>query len=60
MNMTSHIQILARQIGFSLPDAYNASRLLWDNLEANGERPAVLSDAGAVTYRELVAEGARI
>ena len=60
MNTTSNIQTLAREIGFSLGDNYNASRLLWDNLEANGERPAVISDGRNVTYRELVSEAARI
>lgn len=54
------IQDLARSVGFDLPERYNASRLLWDNLENNAERIAVYADEGAWTYGDLAAEAARI
>ena len=51
---------LATQIGFDLPERYNMSRLLWDNLETSADAPAILSDAGTFTYADLAAEAGRI
>ena len=51
---------LAQDIGFSLPAHYNASRLLWDNLDQNAQRLAILSDQGTFTYRQLVSQAGRI
>jgi benzoate-CoA ligase family protein len=50
----------AREIGFSVPERYNASRILFDNLAAGrGERIALTGPAGRVSYAELCAEAAR-
>ena len=50
----------AREIGFSVPETYNASRILFDNLDkGNGDRRALTGPLGAVTYRELCAEASR-
>ena len=50
----------AREIKFSLPDRYNASRILFDNLEnGNAERVAVHSPLGNSSYRELCRAAAR-
>lgn len=50
----------AREIGFSIPDRYNASRILFDNLaRGNGERLALIGAAGARTYAQLCAEAAQ-
>ena len=51
---------LAASVGFDLPERYNAARLLWDNLQANADRPAILHDSGTWSYAELTAEAARI
>ncbi|MFH0297266.1 benzoate-CoA ligase family protein [Bradyrhizobium sp. 31Argb] len=49
----------AREIGFALPERYNASRILFDNLaQGRGERLALTGPAGKRTYRELCAEAA--
>ena len=49
-----------REIGFSVPDRYNASAILFDNLVAGrGDRRAVTGPAGARTYAELAADAAR-
>jgi len=51
----------AREIGFSVPDRYNASAILFDNLAAGrGERVAVTGPGGTRTYRELCADAARL
>jgi acetyl-CoA synthetase len=50
----------AREIGFSVPETCNASRILFDNLDkGNGDRLALTGPLGAVTYRELCAEASR-
>lgn len=50
----------AREIGFALPGRYNASRILFDNLDnGNADRIALTGPAGTQTYRELCAEAAR-
>ncbi len=48
------------EIGFDLPEQYNAARLLWDNLPERADNPAIFHDNGVVTYGELAAEAARI
>jgi acetyl-CoA synthetase len=50
----------AREIGFALPENYNASRILFDNLvKGFGERLALTGPAGQRTYAELCAEACR-
>jgi benzoate-CoA ligase family protein len=50
----------AREIGFSIPTVYNASRVLFDNLaNGYGDRLALTGPLGAVTYAELCAEASR-
>ena len=50
----------AREIGFTIPQTYNASRILFDNL-ANGraDRPALIGPMGARSYAELCGEACR-
>jgi benzoate-CoA ligase family protein len=51
----------ARAIGFSIPDRYNASAILYDNLlRGHGARIAVTGPAGKRTYAELCAEAAEV
>jgi benzoate-CoA ligase family protein len=50
----------AREIGFSIPERYNASRILFDNLEkGRGGNLAITSPSGALSYGELCAEACR-
>lgn len=50
----------AREIGFAIPERYNASRVLFDNLAAGrGDRCAVTGPSGARSYAELCADAAR-
>ena len=50
----------SQEIGFTIPEHYNASRVLFDNLDAGrGERLALTGPAGTLTYRELCAEASR-
>ncbi len=50
----------AREIGFALPERYNASRVLFDNLARGfGDRPALTGPAGQLSYAELCADACR-
>jgi benzoate-CoA ligase family protein len=50
----------SREIGFAVPEQYNASRILFDNLaRGNGARTALTGPAGKRSYAELCAEAAR-
>ena len=50
----------AQEIGFSVPERYNASAILFDNLIAGrGERCAVTGARGRRTYAELAADATR-
>src|SRR6202158_1247281 len=50
----------AREIGFTIPQTYNASRILFNNLvKGRGERPALIGPAGTRSYAELCAEASR-
>ena len=50
----------AREIGFSVPERYNASRILFDNLaRGNGTRLALTGPAGTRSYAELCKEAAQ-
>ena len=50
----------ASEIGFAIPQAYNASRILFDNLGKGwGGRPALTGPAGTRSYSELCAEASR-
>ncbi|MGY3471394.1 hypothetical protein ACVW0I_008265 [Bradyrhizobium sp. LM6.11] len=44
----------AREIGFAIPQVYNASRVLFDNLARGcGDKVALIGPAGTRTYAEL-------
>jgi len=50
----------AREIGFSIPARYNASRILFDNLaKGRSERPALVGPGGTRSYAALCAEASR-
>ena len=50
----------AREIGFAIPERYNCSRILFDNLAAGrGDRVALTGPAGTRTYSELCADASR-
>jgi benzoate-CoA ligase family protein len=50
----------SREIGFSIPKTYNASRVLFDNLaRGNGERLALTGPGGTRSYAQLCAEAAQ-
>jgi benzoate-CoA ligase family protein len=50
----------ALEIGFSIPQAYNASRILFDNLSrGRGDRLAIIGPAGTRNYAELCADASR-
>lgn len=50
----------AREIAFTVPERYNASAVLFDNLAAGrGDRPAVIGPAGARSYAQLAGDAAR-
>jgi acetyl-CoA synthetase len=50
----------AREIGFAVPQVYNASRMLFDNLgRGRGDRLALTGPAGTQTYAELCTEACR-
>ena len=50
----------AREIGFTIPQVYNASRILFDNLgNGHGDRLALTGPLGTRSYTELCAEASR-
>jgi acetyl-CoA synthetase len=50
----------AREIGFIIPERYNASRILFDNLaRGRGDRLALTGPAGTLSYAELCAAASR-
>ena len=50
----------AREISFTIPQRYNASRILFDNLRhGRGERLALTGPAGTRSYNELCADASR-
>src|ERR1700758_4532521 len=50
----------AREIGFNIPERYNASRVLFHNLaRGNGDRTALIGPAGTRTYKQLCEEACR-
>ena len=50
----------AREISFTIPESYNASRILFDNLAAGrGDRLALTGPGGTRTYAELCAEASQ-
>src|SRR5580698_2295508 len=50
----------AREIGFAMPERYNAGRILFDNLaKGYGDRIALIGPGGTRSYAELCAEAAR-
>ncbi|MEH2564225.1 benzoate-CoA ligase family protein [Bradyrhizobium sp. AZCC 2289] len=50
----------AREIGFTIPDRYNASRILFDNLShGRGDRLALTGPGGTRSYAQLCAEAAQ-
>ncbi len=54
------VEQLTQEVGFALPEQYNAARLLWDNLEKNADRPSIYHESGVWTYAALIEEAARI
>ena len=50
----------SREIGFKIPERYNASRVLFDNLAKGfGDRTALIGPAGTRSYGELCADACR-
>jgi len=50
----------AGEIGFTVPETYNASRVLFDNLaRGRGDKLALIGPAGTRTYAELCADACR-
>jgi len=50
----------AREIGFTIPERYNASRILFDNLgQGRGDRLALTGPAGTRSYAELCADASQ-
>ncbi|MBK3662103.1 benzoate-CoA ligase family protein [Bradyrhizobium diazoefficiens] len=50
----------AHEIGFAVPESYNASRVLFDNLaKSRGNKLALIGPAGTRTYAELCADACR-
>jgi acetyl-CoA synthetase len=50
----------AREINFNIPERYNASEVLFQNIaNGRGDRPAVIGPAGQRTYAELCADAGR-
>jgi benzoate-CoA ligase family protein len=50
----------SREIGFALPERYNASRILFDNLaHRRGDKVALIGPAGTLTYKELCDQACR-
>jgi len=50
----------AREIGFTIPERYNASEILFGNLQAGrAEKIAIYTAAGNTSYRELCVSAAR-
>ncbi|TCU65038.1 acetyl-CoA synthetase [Bradyrhizobium sp. R2.2-H] len=50
----------AREIGFAVPETYNASRVLFDNLAKDrDDKIALVGPAGTQTYAELCGEACR-
>jgi benzoate-CoA ligase family protein len=48
------------EIGFDIPDTYNASAILFDNLkQGRGSHPAVIGPGGTRTYAQLCADACR-
>ncbi|MBS1269594.1 MAG: Benzoate--CoA ligase [Gammaproteobacteria bacterium] len=56
---TPTIASLAAEIGFWLPRHYNASRLLYDNLDTRGNNRVFVCDESTWSYNELAAEASR-
>ena len=49
-----------REIGFAIPERYNASRILFDNLASGrGDRLALTGPGGTRTYAQLCAEASQ-
>ncbi len=50
----------ASEIGFTIPERYNASRILFDNIsQGRRDRLALTGPAGTRSYAELCAEASR-
>lgn len=52
---------ISRDIGFAVPERYNASEILFDNLSSGrGGKTAIHADSGNATYGELCAAACRV
>jgi benzoate-CoA ligase family protein len=50
----------SREIGFAIPERYNSSRVLFDNIaRGNGDRTALIGPAGTRTYQQLCEQACR-
>ena len=49
----------ALEIGFSKAAHRNCSDILWQNLERNPDKTALIGPMGKLTYRTLIAEAGR-
>lgn len=49
----------AQEIGFDRAAHRNCSAILWDNLDRNPDKPALIGPAGTWTYGDLIAEAAQ-
>jgi benzoate-CoA ligase family protein len=50
----------AVEIGFDIPERYNASEILFENVaRGRGDRPAVIGPGGRLSYAQLCAEASR-
>jgi benzoate-CoA ligase family protein len=49
----------AVEIGFDKTQHSNCSDILWQNLDRNPDKTAIISPLGRLSYRELIAEAAR-
>lgn len=59
-DLVSDAEPCAREIGFSVPERYNASEVLFENLwRGNGSKVAVRGPGGTLTYAELCSYAAR-
>ena len=60
-DLVAYDEAAAQEIGFSCPEAYNASRILFDNLaQGRGEKTAILTLDGETSYAALCTQACRI
>jgi benzoate-CoA ligase family protein len=61
LDVVPHDASGAQEIGFRVPERYNASHILFDNLDAGrGEKTAIVCEGRSTTYRELCTLAAQV